>query len=96
MVLCFDCNGKGKIENKVFNKDTPVIITDCEMCGGYGTIPDRQVEWILQGMKLKDSRLNQDIALRKAARLLKVEQVFLSHMERGIVEPWLEYDFSEN
>ena len=96
MVLCFECDGKGKIENLVFNKDNPVITHKCEMCNGKGKIANKKVDWIIQGMKLKDSRMKQDVALMKAARLLKVETVFINHMERGIIEPWDDYDFSEN
>jgi len=93
-VLCFECGGKGESENMVFNPSTPIIVAECKLCGGTGKIRDEQLDWIIQGMLLKEFRLKQDVSMRKAARFFNVEDTYINEMERGIIEPWAGYDFS--
>jgi len=96
MVLCFECNGTGKVSHTIFSKNSSTIETTCEMCNGKGKIANKKIDWIIQGMKLKEDRLNQGITIQKAARLLQVEPDSIDRMERGIVKPLTQYDLSEN
>ena len=95
MVLCFDCDGTGVVESKVLDKDRPIIRHSCDMCKGTGKIKDVQVDWIIKGLELKESRLGQNVSIRMAAKKLDIEVTYISQMERGVIKPWNEYEFSE-
>ena len=89
MILCTSCNGFGLHYTRPVFKDgkTKIIEFSCELCEGTGKIDDEKIEWILQGMKLRESRLLQNISLRKAAKMLNMDASNLSKMERGIIKP---------
>ena len=97
MVLCTSCDGFGKHYSRpIYRKgEVKIIELPCELCKGTGKIKDKQIEWILQGTKLKTYRLwDKGLTLREAAKALNIDPSNLSKMERGIIKPrniWKQY-----
>jgi RecJ-like exonuclease len=94
MILCTSCDGFGKHFGRpvLIKGKVTVIELTCQLCEGTGKIPDEKIEWVIQGQQLRKYRLQQDISLRSAAKMLNIDASNLSKMERGIIKPhniWL-------
>ena len=90
MHVCTSCDGFGKHFSRPIFSEGKVRILElpCELCNSTGKISDKKMEWVIQGKKLREYRLNIiGMSLRKAAKLLKIDVSYFSKMERGIMKP---------
>jgi len=78
---CPECGGSGRII--AFDG---IILGECQMCRGYKTIPNHQLEWIASGKALKEQRIDRRITLRDMAKHLDINAGELSQMERGAIQ----------
>lgn len=97
MILCTSCDGFGKHFSRPLLIDGRVTTLElkCELCNGTGKISDEKIDWIIKGQNIKRQRLDKQISLRKAAKILGMDASNLSKMERGIIKPrniWKESD----
>ena len=84
-IKCESCDGIGYISPAFIRTNKPVDI-DCIFCNGEGFLfvdPD----WITTGKILHDLRKDKKITLRDACKLLEVDVLILSKMEKGVIEP---------
>jgi len=80
---CDQCNGTGKIFFRLNNK---IPFIDCDICGGTGECEVNAL-WLIQGEKLHDYRIQQEITLREFASIYSIDPSNLSKMERGLIRP---------
>lgn len=97
MILCTSCDGFGKHFSRpiLIKGKVEIIELKCELCNGTGKIKDEKIDWIIKGQKLREYRLEKEITLRKAAKMLGMDASNLSKMERGIIKPkniWYDSD----
>ena len=78
---CPECGGHGRIIT--FDG---IVLGECQMCRGFKTIPEHQLEWIAAGKALKEQRIAKRITLRDMAKHLGVDVCDLSRMERGAIQ----------
>lgn len=62
-------------------------ICDCDLCDGTTKISFTKVVWRILGKISKWRRIKARLTLRKAAKILKIEPIELSKMERGVIAP---------
>lgn len=93
---CPLCKGKKKIlglfpvwaEDVPKEKRKPYVEVTCHQCEGNGEVPDEMTEWIKEGKKLKDKRIEKRLTLRKAAKKLGIDGSELSYQETGRKKPY--------
>jgi len=92
---CFTCNGLGVVAGMfpVWAESVPeedrklVVELPCFRCKRTGEIPDEAEQWIKDGKILGSQRRAKKVTLRKAAKVLDMDPVFLSDNELGIIKP---------
>ena len=79
---CPQCKGIGYIFGLL-----PPIALKCDFCKGEGLVSDQQLLQRMQGGKIKEWRIKQEMTLRQAARKYNIDASNLSKMERGVIKP---------
>ena len=92
-IKCPCCDGNRKINglfprysnHNVIKKN--VVELKCYLCNGSGKVESFDPEWINQGKILKKRRIQSRITLRNASKILNIDPIELSNMEKGFIEP---------
>ena len=97
-MICPECKGEGKIiglfprwADDVPKKDRkPYIELECPRCKGKKEVPIEMATWMKEGEIIRNRRIRAKLTLRKACKLLDMDAVVLSEMERGVIKPDLD------
>jgi hypothetical protein len=79
---CPGCHGEKEARLLI-----PIKAIPCPRCFGLGAVPEEQREWIKAGKKMREDRMKRGHTLREEAKRRKMDSVFLSSMERGMILP---------
>ena len=100
-MICPKCKGK-KEEIGLFpcwaegvpkKQRKPYVVIPCIQCGGNGIVSNKTPQWMKNGDIIKDRRISYRLTLRNACKLLKMNAIVLSEMERGAREPDMSIDY---
>lgn len=88
---CPDCKGIGKLvglfpvyaEHVPREERKPAIEFKCDLCEGYGSVPQFMERRIRKGQQLRTVRLEKKIGLRECAERIGVQPSHLSDAQRG-------------
>lgn len=83
-IQCFDCKGFGTISFAFSRK--PLNIP-CDRCNGKGIIDPIMLEWKKIGDAIRLDRIAKRVTLYSEAKRLDCNVRFISHAERGIIDP---------
>ena len=88
-IKCVECEGRGKVRVQVRLRVGPCreMTVTCLRCDGAGDMPEVMRTWILEGVRLRSSRLARGLTQREAAQRLGVSIGELSQMEHGKTKP---------
>ena len=92
-IQCPDCEGEGRtfgiLCTRTGCQDGSLI---CHRCTGTGSIPAEMLDWIAEGDKLREDRLNRRLGQREEAKRRGLDVVEYSHMEHGQIRPTVEVE----
>ena len=94
IIICPDCKGEREIIIP-FPRNPEKCTLKCPRCHGKGIVSGKKPEWMKKGEILKDRRIEKKLTLRNACRILNMDCVVLSEMERGCREPDMSIDYKE-
>ena len=89
-MTCPSCNGRGNVEMRVHVACGGIDHTrtqPCLRCHGKGVVPDEMTEWIEAGRSMQATRKANNRTIREQAALIGIDEVLLSKMEHGMVDP---------
>jgi len=92
---CPTCKGEKKVIGlfPVWAEDVPeeerkaFIELTCYRCKGRGEVPEEMTEWMKEGKKLRNKRIEKRILLRNAAKRLGIDVTEISEQETGTKKP---------
>lgn len=88
-MTCPQCNGAKHLTAfaRRVSGTAYYIELDCDLCQSTGAISDEQLNWVLEGEKLRQARINREETLREFAKRTGIDVGAVSKAERGCINP---------